>query len=120
MTFHLVHSMRTVMVVVALAFGLAAQTFAPAAMTMQPDHGAMAGASLSRSDICPGCSGLDHSKAMIVDCSVGLCSGVAAVLLGAPLPSATHDLSFSRVAQSDGQGITIQPALGPPRPSHLA
>lgn len=119
MTFVSSHRVRAFILILAVAFGLAGQAFAPAAMAMQPDHGVMAGMSSSPSDSCPGCNGLDHSKAMLADCAVGLCSGVVAVLPAALSPRAVHHPSFSQVAQSDGQGITIPPALGPPRSSHL-
>ncbi len=113
------HRLRAFVLTLALAFGLAGQTFAPSAMAMQPDHGVIAGVALSPSDGCPGCAGLDHAKAMLADCAVGLCSGVVAVLPSALSPPTMHHISFSQVAESDGQGITIPPALGPPRPSHL-
>jgi hypothetical protein len=48
-----------------------------------------------------------------------LCSGVVAVLSGTLSPPTMRHVSFSWVAQSIGRGITIPPALGPPRPSHL-
>ena len=118
MVFGRFHRLRALVLILTLALGLAGQTFAPAVMAMQSDQVAMSGT--ASSDSCPVCNGLDHSKAMAADCGIGLCSGVVAVL-PATLPGpATHHPSFARVADNGGQGISIPPALGPPRFSHLS
>jgi hypothetical protein len=119
------HRLRAFVVVLALAFGLVGQTFAPAAMAMASGTTPMAAtaiadASMSPTDICPGCASIDHSKGMLSDCSVGLCSAVVAILPAGNKAMATRFVGvFVSVAESAGRGITIPPAVGPPRLLHL-
>lgn len=70
--------------------------------------------------MCPDCKGMDHSKAMPSDCAIGVCTAVVGVLPSYGLADMQPPSSFASVAQDAGQGITIPPPLGPPRPLHLA
>jgi hypothetical protein len=96
------------------------QGFAPAAMAMQPQNAAMTNMSVTPSDMCPDCKGMDHSKAMPSDCAIGVCTAVVGVLPTLGLSDVQRLSSFVSVAQDTGQGISIPPPLGPPRPLYLA
>jgi hypothetical protein len=116
----LTHRLRAVAVILALAFAMAGQGFATAAMAMQPQNASMTSMSAALSGMCPDCQGMDHSKAMQSDCAIGLCTAVVGVLPSYGLADVHPLSSFASVAQDAGQGIAIPPPLGPPRPLHLA
>jgi hypothetical protein len=119
------HRLRALSLIIALAFALVGQGFAPVAMAMQPQDASMTGMSATSgmstapSEICLGCKGMDHSKAMRFDCAIGVCSAVVGVLPSFELADVQPLSSFASVAQEAGHGITIPPPLGPPRPLHL-
>jgi hypothetical protein len=119
------HRLRALSLIIALAFALVGQGFAPAAMAMQPQHAsmtdmsAMRGMSTTPSDMCPACKGMDHSKAMPSDCAIGVCFAVVGLLPSVELADVQPMSSFASIAQDAGRGITISPPLGPPRPFHL-
>jgi hypothetical protein len=110
--------LSTLMVILTLAVALVGQAFAPAAMAMPPDRAAPT--DMSPSHLCPGCAGIDHSKAVPADCAGAVCSGVIAVLPATPSVQAKLLPVFPRVADSEARGIAVPPPLGPPRPFHLA
>ena len=106
--------------ILALVFALVGQSFVPAAMAMAPGHDSMSEMSTTSSAMCNGCLGMDHSKAMPSSCSIGVCSGIIAVL---PDPASLESLpvrSYRSMAQNEAQGITVSPPLGPPRTLHFA
>ena len=106
--------------ILALAFALAGEGLAPATMAMGPGNGPMSNLSPTPLDMCNGCEGMDHSKAMPSNCTIGVCSGIIAVL-PAPAPLVALALrSYRSVAQDEVQGITVSPPLGPPRALHFA
>jgi hypothetical protein len=116
MAFTPVESLRAIILILAMAFGLAGQTFAPPAMTMQIDNGPLAAVSTGSSGMCPGCAGIGHSTPVPADCSVGLCSGAVAVL---QTPAARVGLAlratFAGAVFNAEHGISIPPDPGPPR-----
>jgi hypothetical protein len=112
------HGLRAFVLILALA--VAGQGLASATMAMGPNNGPMSNVSATPSDMCNGCEGMDHSKAMPSNCSIGVCSGIIAVQ---PAPASLEALtlrSYQSVAQDEVQGITISPPLGPPRALHFA
>ena len=116
------HRLRTFLLILALALGLVGRVFAPAAMAMPsgttPGATAEMTVAISSSGTCAACA--DHSSAMLSDCSVGLCSAVAAILpAGNRTVSTRMTVDFVRAAESAAQGITFPPALGPPRLLHF-
>ena len=119
MAFDSAHRLRALVLILSLVFGLVGMTFASGAMAMQPETGSAVGMAAPSTDPCPGCGGIDDSKAMAVHCAVGLCSGAGVVLPTASETRAISRAAFPMVAQSEGRGITISPALGPPRALHL-
>ena len=115
---HFSHGLRAFVLILALA--VAGQAFASATMPMGPGNGPMANMSATPSDRCNGCEGMDHSKAMPSNCSIGVCSGIVAVM---PAPVSLESLplrSYRSIAQDEVQGITVSPPLGPPRTLHFA
>ena len=110
-----VHLLRARVFVLALAVALVAQVFAPFAMAMPTHNASMVGMSLTPSGMCPDCKDMDHSKAIGSNCSVGLCSGVMAILPNLAAIDATPSASIPRVAPNRSLGITTQPDTGPPR-----
>jgi hypothetical protein len=116
----LVHRLQARVFILALALALVGQVFAPFTMVMPPVNASMVGMSLTPSGLCLDCKGMDHSKAIGSDCTVGVCSGIVAVM---PAPVSLEALplrSYWIVARDEVQGITIPPALGPPRALHFA
>jgi hypothetical protein len=106
--------------ILALAFALVGSGFVPATMGIDPGNGAMPNMSATASTMCRSCEGMDHSKAMPSNCSIGVCSGIIAVL---PAPASLGALplrSYRSIAQDEGHGITVSPPLGPPRILHFA
>jgi hypothetical protein len=115
---HFAHGLRAFVLILALA--VAGQGLASATMPMGPGNGPMSDMSATPSDMCHGCEGMDHSKAMPSNCTIGGCSGISAVL---PAPVSVEALplqSYRGVAHGEVQGITIPPPLGPPRALHFA
>jgi hypothetical protein len=115
---HIAHGLRAFVLILALA--VAGQGLASATMPMGPGNGPMSDMSATPSDMCHGCEGMDHSKAMPSNCTIGVCSGISAVL---PAPVSVEALplqSYRGVAHAEVQGITIPPPLGPPRALHFA
>jgi hypothetical protein len=112
---HFAHGLRAFVLILALAFALAGQGLASATMPMEPGNGAMSNMSETPSRKCHGCEGMDHSKAMPSNCSVGVCSGIVAVM---PAPVSVGALplrSYWSLTRDGVLGITIPPPLGPPR-----
>jgi hypothetical protein len=110
-----VHRLRARVFVLALAFALVSQGFAPFAMAMPSDNASMVGMPLTSSNMCPDCNGMDHSKAVGSSCAVGVCTGVMAILPNLTGIAATPLVSIPRVAHDGSRGITTQPDTGPPR-----
>src|SRR5262245_10732896 len=111
--------LRTRVLILALAFALGAQVFAPFAMAMPPDDAPMASMSLTSSGLCLNCNGMDHSKAIGFGCGVGVCSGVVAILPVMTAIDARPSALTPRVAHNGSRGITVRPDTAPPRPLHL-
>ena len=109
--------LRTRVLILALAFALGGQVFAPFAMAMPPDDASMAGMSLTSSGLCLNCNGMDHSK--VIGCGVGVCSGVVAILPVMTAIDARPSAPTLRVVHNGSRGITVRPDTGPPRPLHL-
>jgi hypothetical protein len=109
--------LRTRFLMLALAFALVGQVIAPFAMAMPPDADSTVGMSLTPSGLCLNCNGMDHSKA--IGCTVGVCSGVVAILPVVTAIDARPSASTPSVAHSGSRGITVRPETGPPRPLHL-
>jgi hypothetical protein len=103
-----------------LAFALIGQANAPE-MAMLPGQDSMAGMSMKSSNMCPGCAGVDHSAAVPLDCMVGLCSGVVAIL-SAPAPQISPSLraTYMPTVFQGEPGITITPDPAPPKRPRLA
>jgi hypothetical protein len=110
-----VHLLRARLFVLVLAVALVGQIFAPFAMAMPTYNDSMVGMSLTPSAMCPDCKEMDHSKAIGSNCSVGLCSGVMAILPNLTAIDAKPSASIPRVAHNRSLGITTQPDTGPPR-----
>src|SRR5262245_1547419 len=110
-----VHLLRARVFVLALAFALVGQGFAPFAMAMPSDNASMVGMPLTSSNMWPDCKDMDHSKALGAHGSVGLCWVVVAILPNLTAIAATPSVSIPRVAHDRGLGITTQPDTGPPR-----
>jgi len=114
------HGLRAFALILALAFVLAGQGLASARMTSELGGDSLSSLTATPSGMCLGCEGMDHSKAMPVNCTIGVCSGVIAVL-PAPVPVEALPLqSYRGFAQDKVRGITISPPLGPPRILHFA
>ena len=115
---HFAHGLRAFVLILALA--VAGQGLASATMPMGPGDGAMSNVSATPSDMCNGCEGMDHSKTMPSNCSIGVCSGIVAIM-PTPVPLESLALrSYRSIAQDGVQGITVSPPLGPPRTLHFA
>jgi hypothetical protein len=84
-------------------------------MPMPTHNASMVGMSLTPSGMCPDCKDMDHSRAIGSNCSVGLCSGVMAILSNLTAIDATPSASIPRVAHDRSRGITTQPDTGRPR-----
>jgi hypothetical protein len=115
MLFMSVHLLRARFFVLALAVALVGQIFAPFAMAMPTYNASMVGMWLTPSGMCPDCKDMDHSKAIGSNCSVGLCSGVMAILPNLAAIDAIPSASIPRAAHNRSLGITTQPDTGPPR-----
>ena len=111
--------LRTRVLILALAFALGGQVFAPFAMAMPPDADSMVGMSLTPSGLCLNCDGMDHSKAIGSGCAFGVCSGVVAILPTMTAIDARPSASTPRVVHNGSRGITVRPDTGPPKPLHL-
>ena len=109
-----VHLLRARFFVLALAVALVGQIFAPFAMAMPTYNDSMVGMSPLQ-PCAPICKEMDHSKAIGSNCSLGLCSGVMAILPNLTAIDATPSASIPRVAHNRSLGITTQPDTGPPR-----
>src|SRR5260370_23201952 len=97
--------LSTLIVILTLAFALVGQAFAPAAMAMQPESAAMAGASPAH--LCAGCGDIEDSKTVPADCAGAVCAGVIAVLPGALVVPTAFLPFFPRIADSEGRVISI-------------
>jgi hypothetical protein len=117
---HFTHGLPAfALIVLALAFALAGQGLASATMPSEPGGDSLSNITAT-SGMCRGCEGMDHSKAMPWNCTIGVCSGVIAVL-PAPVPVEALLLqSYRGVAQDKVRGLAISPPLGPPRTLHFA
>jgi hypothetical protein len=112
----MVHRFRAHVFVLALAFALVGQAFAPFAMAMPSNDASMVGMPLTSSGMCPpDCNGMDHSKAIGSSCAVGICSGVMAILSNPTAIDATPSALIPRVGHERRQGIITQPDTGPPK-----
>jgi hypothetical protein len=115
---HISHGLRAFVLILALV--VAGQGLASATMPMTPGNGPMSNLSATPSDMCNGCEGMDHSKAMPPNCTIGVCFGIIAVLPAPVSLEAVPLRSYRSVAQDEVEGITISPPLGPPRTFHSA
>jgi hypothetical protein len=117
---HFTPGMRAFALIFALAFALAGQGLASATMPSEPGGDSLSSITATHLGMCRGCEGMDHSKGMPSNCTIGVCSSVA-VLLPAPVPVSALPLkSYGGVAQDKVGGISISPPLGPPRTLHFA
>ncbi len=106
--------------IMAFAFAVAGRGFAvPAIAADASPELIAAGMSVMPGEMCPSCKGMDNSKAMAASC-LDMCSGLVAILPAAESAYEEETSRFVRSSQSEGRGVTVPPALGPPRPLHLA
>jgi hypothetical protein len=115
--------LRALTLLVAFGIGILGQVAATIAMPMpmqMPQDMAAFGSSTSDSSACPACPkqrDVPGSPAMAT-CVAAFCSVLPAVLPTGPIVAPLVHTSFPLIAVSGGQGVTIRPDLGPPRPIH--
>lgn len=119
MSCSLANRLRALVLLLTLGIGLAGQAVAAMAMgvsmPMSQDTAPMVSSSMTGSDYCPACNGHDSPAVMMLGCVAAFCSASVAILEPGLSIAATGHATFPMVAYSSGQGITIRPALGPPR-----
>ena len=117
--------LRSLILLVAFGIGLVGQALAFAPMAMADDDSYAVAASMDGTAHCPGCAGMgdDSSKALTpVNCPNVLCSVsvIPAILPQGPAIAATHGQVFLPIPAKTAQGVSVRPALGPPRPNEQA
>lgn len=119
--------LRALILLLAFSIGLAGQAVALAPMAMAQDEGQTVAASMGGMGGCPDCAGgnsSDHSSKSLApaNCALAFCSvSVSPAILPQEVAVASsHAGTFILTGVERVSGVSVRPALGPPRPSHDA
>jgi hypothetical protein len=114
--------LRALVLLLALGIGLAAQAVAATAAVMSTpmsqDMAPMVSSSMTEMGYCPACDGKDSPAAMMLGCVSAFCAASVAILEPGLSVEAAGRAAFPMVAYTKARGMTIRPALGPPRSIH--
>jgi hypothetical protein len=120
MSHGMVVRLRSLVLLLAFGIGLLGQIVAAVAMPMpllMPQVTVASSTSTAHAGACPACSQQDtRAPVMTPACLLAFCSIAPAVLPIGPIVAHFPHATFQTVALYAGLGITVRPALGPPRP----
>jgi len=105
----------TLILLITFGIGLVGPFLATHAVAMPQAVSHTPSMSMDGSDGCPGCAVSGLSPVMKQICIATLCAVAPGILAQAPIVSPSLQATFLPVASYAGQGVTVSPALGPPR-----